>query len=194
MAFIPAALFLNGCDKQSSATPQPKAEEKAETEALSGEIAKPGPEVSGVLDRSHKGAAMPAILFEDPHGAAVSLTTFKGKPLLVNLWATWCGPCVAEMPTLDDLAGTHAANLQLIVVSQDIQGRAQVDPWWAKHDFKHLRPYVDPKASLSTAFGDGTLPTTIMFDADGRELWRTVGAMDWTGQEAVSLIREAAAG
>ncbi len=182
--FLGLILMTAGCDRQSAPAPQAK------------ESAKPADEQedAGVLDRSHKGEAMSDKAFEDPHGARVTLSDFKGKPLLVNLWATWCGPCVAEMPTLDALAETNAATLQLIVVSQDMKGREQVDPWWAKRSFKRLKPYIDAKADLSFAFGDGTLPTTVLYDADGKEVWRVIGAMNWSGAKAAGLIGKATGG
>jgi thiol-disulfide isomerase/thioredoxin len=146
----------------------------------------------GVLDRTHKGEEVPGAVFTGPRGETTRLATFKGKPLLVNLWATWCGPCVAEMPTLDTLAARRIADLQIIVVSQDMQGKPLVDPWWAKRTFKMLKPYVDAKSDLSVAYGGGSLPTTVLYDAAGKEVWRIVGATDWESKEADALLGEAA--
>lgn len=123
----------------------------------------------------------------------MTLAAFKGRPLLVNLWATWCGPCVAEMPTLDALAEREKARLQVIVISQDRKGRDLVAPWWAKRGFKLLKPYVEKQTELLAAFQSDVLPTTVLFDAQGREVWRVVGAMDWNGGRANTMMAEALA-
>jgi thiol-disulfide isomerase/thioredoxin len=175
------AVLLAGCDKQSAPAPQPKASEAPTTG---------GAEQAGKLDISHRGEAMPAVVFEDPNGTKFSLSELRGKPVLVNLWATWCGPCVAEMPTLDTLAGREAERLQVIVVSQD-NSRALVDGWWTKRSFKKLKPYLDSRNDLGFAFETGVLPTTVLYDAAGKEIWRVVGGMNWDGPRANTLLAEA---
>ena len=72
----------------------------------------------GTLDRSHKGEAAPMTPFQSPSGATVTLTNFQGKPVLLNLWATWCAPCVKEMPTLDALAQSLGDSVQVITLSR----------------------------------------------------------------------------
>ena len=114
---------------------------------------------------------------------------FKGKPLLVNLWATWCAPCVAEMPTLDALAAKQGQAMTVIAVAQDLQGAAVVDPWFQKAGLKALQPYLDPENGLLDAAA-GALPTSIFYGADGKELWRVIGAIDWQGDEAKALLAE----
>ncbi len=177
------ALLLAGCDKQSAPAPQPKPGESATS------TAPVGPEQAGTVDMSHRGDAMPAVVFEDPNGTKVRLADFRGKPLLVNLWATWCGPCVAEMPTLDTIAGREAARLQVIVISQD-NSRALVDGWWAKRNFAHLKPYLDARSDLGFAYDTGMLPTTVLYDAEGKEIWRVIGGMNWDGPRANTLLAE----
>jgi len=132
---------------------------------------------------------MPAVVFEDPKGAPTRLADFKGKPLLVNLWATWCGPCVAEMPTLDALAGRAEVRLKVVVISQD-NARALVDGWWAKRNFAQLKPYLDAKSDLGFAYDTGMLPTTVLYDAEGKEVWRVIGGMNWDGPRANTLLAE----
>lgn len=132
---------------------------------------------------------MPTVVFEDSKGAPAKLSDFKGKPLLVNLWATWCGPCVAEMPTLDALAGREGARVQVIVISQD-SSRNLVDAWWAKRSLPHLKPYLDAKSDLGFAYNTGMLPTTILYDAQGKEVWRVIGGMNWDGPRATALLAQ----
>jgi thiol-disulfide isomerase/thioredoxin len=143
------------------------------------------------LDRSHAGSAAPATEFEDPDGEPVSFAVFQGKPLLVNLWATWCTPCVAEMPTLDALAGHTGDRLQVLALSQDTDGRAKVEAFFNQHHFKIIEPYLDPKMELMGELKLDTLPTTILYDAKGREIWRIVGREDWRSDRAAALIAEA---
>ncbi len=161
-----------------------------------GELAKepeltqaPGP-VVGRLDRSNAGTPAPSGEFEDPSGDPASFTDFRGKPLLVNLWATWCAPCVAEMPTLDRLAAANP-NIQVLAISQDLNGQEKVDAFFKQRNFERLEAYIDPEISLMTALKVNTLPTTILYDAEGREVWRMTGMEEWTGSRAMKLLKEA---
>lgn len=147
-------------------------------------------EGTGRLDRSHAGSAAPNVLFEDPAGEPASLADFRGKPVLVNLWATWCAPCVAEMPTLDALAAREP-RIQVLALSQDMNGQAKVDAFFAERKFAMLEPYIDAELTLMTQLGITTLPTTILYDAEGREVWRMAGIEDWEGPRAAELIAEA---
>jgi len=142
----------------------------------------------GSVDVGHVGQPAPAVPFQGPTDAPATLATFRGRPLLVNLWATWCAPCVREMPTLDDLAKREGARFRTIVVSQDMGGRKDVTAYFAKEKFHTLQPYLDKDGVLAAALGVQNLPTTILYDAHGKELWRVTGAMDWTGDRAKKLI------
>ena len=142
-----------------------------------------------MIDRSHKGEAAPAAAFTGPDDAPVTLAAFRGKPLLVNLWATWCAPCIAEMPTLDALAAARRDTMQVIAVAQDLKGAEVVDPWFQKAGLKALQPYLDPENGLLDAV-NSALPTSIYYDAEGREIWRVIGAIDWQGDEAKALLAE----
>lgn len=178
-----AVLALAACQKPSSA---PSNESVPAAEA--------GP-VKGV-DRSHKGAPAPAANFHDPDGREISLAEFKGTPVLVNLWATWCAPCVKELPTLDKLAASHRDDGQLgvIAISQDSGPQASVEAFLAKLSVNDLAAYHDPKMSFSGSLGpDLVLPTSILYDSGGKEVWRYVGDLDWTGPEAAKLLSEAGA-
>ena len=175
IALIPF-LMLAACDKQPAPAPQPKAETSAPGDA-------------GKVDTAQRGAALAASRFTTPDGKLVTLASFKGKPLLVNLWATWCGPCVKEMPSLDRLAARSAGKLQVLTVNQT-DSAAAVTKWWAPRQFKALVPYRDEEGKLGFDFGSGVLPTTVLYDADGKEVWRVVGGMDWDGARATELLAE----
>jgi thiol-disulfide isomerase/thioredoxin len=172
------SLALAGCD---DATETRSAEAPAAGQAKT---------ETGRLDRSFAGTPAPRSIFEDPEGEAITLADFQGKPLLVNLWATWCPPCIAEMPTLDVLAGREKG-LQVLVVSEDLNGHDKVDAFFAQRRFANLQPYIDPGLSLMTELKVDTLPTTILYDAQGREVWRMTGMADWQGARAAKLLAEA---
>src|SRR3546814_18348465 len=84
------------------------------------------------IDTSHAGETAPDFPFEGPDGEDVTLADFRGKPLLVNLWATWCGPCVIEMPVLDKLAVEPGGKMQDLPISQERQGKAEASPFFKK--------------------------------------------------------------
>ena len=146
------------------------------------------------VDRSHKGSPAPQAEFSTPDGTPISLAKFRGVPVLVNLWATWCAPCVKELPTLDKLAASHRTDgaLGVVAVSEDEGPQTSVDAFLKKLTVTDLGAYHDPKSTLSAALGpDTVLPTTILYDANGKEVWRFVGDLDWTSAEAAKLLAEA---
>ena len=172
--------LVAGCDRQKEEPPQ------------ANEAAAPALIEKGV-DRSQKGKPAPDTVFNDPDGGEISLADFKGTPVLVNLWATWCAPCVKELPTLDRLAGSHAVDGQLgvIAVSQDMGPQPSVKAFLAKLGVQHAGAYHDADMGLSGALGVQVMPTTLLYDSAGREVWRYVGDLDWTGPEAEALLSEA---
>ena len=152
-------------------------------------------EIEKGVDRSRKGDPAPDTIFKDPDGGDISLADFAGAPVLVNLWATWCAPCVRELPTLDKLAAGHAVDGQLgvIAISQDMAPQHSVKAFLDKLGIKHLGAYHDDSMALSGAMAVQVMPTTILYDAEGREVWRYVGDLDWSGGEAARLLAEAGA-
>jgi thiol-disulfide isomerase/thioredoxin len=176
-ALLGLAAALAGCDRQSP--PDTQQPEAAATPTAEGEL-------TGKIDRSHAGEAVPDLTFPDPDGKQLSLASLKGTPVLLNLWATWCAPCKAEMPMLDTLAGDEAGKLRVITVSQDFKGAELVTPFFAAQHFAHLEPWLDSDNQLSfkLAAGSAVLPTTVLYDKDGKEVWRVVGGYGWSGTEA----------
>jgi thiol-disulfide isomerase/thioredoxin len=145
---------------------------------------------AGAVDRSRAGTAAPGTSFEDPDGEKVTLADFRGKPVLLNLWATWCAPCVKELPTLDALQTREGERLKVLTVSQDMEGRAKVEAFLAKGKYRTLEAWLDPEMALMSDLGATSLPTTILYDAGGREVWRVAGDKDWAGAEAAGLIAQ----
>jgi len=182
-AALVAPLALAACDTQEDRTEQARSAPVTETEVESG--------MSYIVDRSHAGEAMPDAVFTLPGGGDTVLSDFIGKPTLVNLWATWCAPCIAEMPTLDALAEREGENAHVLTISQDMTGAEAVVPFFDKQGYKTLRPYLDPDNALASAFAVQTLPMTVIYGADGREVARVTGAMSWDGDRAAGLLDEA---
>jgi thiol-disulfide isomerase/thioredoxin len=178
-------LLLIGCVALALASCQ----KPQQTQANESAPVSPEAPVKGA-DRSHKGSAAPAAVFNDADGGATSLKAFAGKPTLVNLWASWCAPCVKELPTLDKLAGAQDGKLNVLAVSQDDGPHASVEAFLKTHKIATLDPYQDPKMSLSGALGAEVLPTSVLYDAKGREVWRYVGDQDWTSAAAAKLLAE----
>jgi thiol-disulfide isomerase/thioredoxin len=175
---IAAALLALGACEQSAKAPDPSA----------GEAEAAGGPVKGI-DRSHKGKDAPDTGFSDPDGEPATLADFAGKPLLLNLWASWCAPCVKELPTLDRLA--EDGKVQVLALSQDSGPPTSVVAFLKSHKIANLEPYQDAKMAMSGALGAEVLPTSVLYDAQGKEVWRYVGDLDWNGAEAAKLLAEA---
>ena len=137
---------------------------------------------------------MPVLNVSDPSGRNLNLGALQGTPVLVNLWATWCAPCVKEMPLLDTLAADYEGRLRVLTVSQDMQGAEKVEPFFAQADFALLEPWMDPGNELGFAIGSGMMPTTVLYDATGKEVWRVLGDYDWGASDARAAIDAAIAG
>ena len=177
-----AGLMLAACHQQ-------RGQQSAANQTAASEAANAG--IKGV-HRDSKGKSAPDAVFSDSRGKPVKLANFKGKPVLVNLWASWCAPCVKELPTLDRLA--RDGGIQVLAVSQDTGPHASVVAFLQDHHIQILQSYQDPKMSLSGALGPETvLPTSILIDANGREVWRYIGDLDWTSPQAAKLLSEAGA-
>lgn len=183
------SLFVGACDKRAAAPEQAAVTEDGTVPDVAAPANNAAPEAAAKVDRSHKGEAMPTYKFQDGGGKAVTLADFRGKPVLVNLWATWCAPCVREMPTLDALTAREKASLAVLTISQDMEP-AKVPPFLTERKLANLVAYRDSDLQFSTGMGV-SLPTTILYDAAGKEVWRVTGGMDWAGAEAAKLIAEA---
>jgi thiol-disulfide isomerase/thioredoxin len=173
-----AALLIAGCDRQGAGQSQAGAAATAQ-----GESARPG------VSRAAAGTAAPDVPFVDADGEETSLAAFRGRPVLVNLWATWCAPCVKELPTLDTLADRPGAPL-VMALSQDLAAQDKVSAFLAERNIA-LDAWHDREMAFSTALGIRIFPTTILYGSDGKEIWRYTGDLDWAGAQAAELLKEA---
>jgi thiol-disulfide isomerase/thioredoxin len=179
VAVLSLALLAGACDRQSEQKAQPQASQA------------PTEEFKGTIDRSQKGTPLPAFTLTDATGKKLELQSLKGKPLLINLWATWCAPCVAELPLLDKLAAARGDALKVLTVDQDMTKTEAVAAFLTQRGITKLEPWLDPKNDLAFKFGAQTLPVTIYFDAAGKEVWRFSGGHDWSSAETEKMLAEA---
>lgn len=180
MRYRAALLLLPLTIAAAACGSQPASDEPAEATAAP---------VKGV-DRGQAGKPMPDAELLNADDEPATLAEASGKPLLVNLWASWCAPCVKELPTLDALSRRKGAP-RVIIVAQETAGRPSVEAFLEKHGIRDLESWRDPKMALSGALGVQVMPTTVYYDSGGREVWRYIGDLDWTGGEAAKLLAEA---
>ena len=136
-------------------------------------------------------AAPPALTFNDADGKAHSLADYAGRPVVLNLWATWCMPCVAEMPALDRLAGElKDIDAAVLPLSSDRGGVTVVRAFYASHGIRDLPVLLDPDGAASRKLGVRGIPTTLIIDKDGKERGRTEGAIAWTDGATLAALRK----
>jgi len=132
----------------------------------------------------------PIVPFLDAEGREVSLLDFGGKVVLLNLWATWCAPCIEELPSLDRLqAALGGDRFQVVAVSVDRRGAAAVAPFFRKLGIAALPVYAEPKNELARALGLQVLPSTIIIGPHGTMQGKLIGAAKWDAPEAQALLR-----
>jgi thiol-disulfide isomerase/thioredoxin len=131
----------------------------------------------------------PQISFTDMEGNAVALADFKGRFLVVNLWATWCRPCVKEMPSLEALQAKLAPALTVLAISEDRGGAETVKPFLQKLGLDMVKIYLDPKSIATRAIAARGLPTSLVVDGDGMVLGKVEGGADWDSDEMLTVLK-----
>lgn len=133
----------------------------------------------------------PTTAFARADGSTLTLAAFQGRVVLLNFWATWCAPCVSEMPSLDRLqAALQDEGLAVVAVSEDFAGRDVVAPFFQRQNLAHLAIYLDGDGALAKEFGIGGLPTSFLIDREGRIVGGLEGAAEWDSEDAVALVRQ----
>jgi thiol-disulfide isomerase/thioredoxin len=138
----------------------------------------------------------PVIAFTGPEGQPMSLSDFKGKTILVNLWATWCVPCREEMPALDKLqAELGGADFQVVAINVDTRNREKPKAWLQDNGIKNLAYHADPEGKLLQVLQKSGhvvgLPTTFVVDASGCEIALLKGPAEWASPDAVTFMKTA---
>jgi thiol-disulfide isomerase/thioredoxin len=133
---------------------------------------------------------LPEVKFQDATGKERTLADWRGKIVLVNLWATWCLPCRKEMPALDRLQSEMGSDtFEVVAVSVDRTGLAGARKFLDEAKAEKLALYADGTARLATTLRAAGLPATLLLDRDGREIGRLLGPAEWDGEDAKRLIR-----
>jgi thiol-disulfide isomerase/thioredoxin len=138
--------------------------------------------------------AAPAISLVDLAGNTVSLAEFAGKFVLVNLWATWCEPCLREMPSLERMQRRLGDEITVLAISEDRGGSKTVEPFIDKLGLKAFKTYLDPRSAAGRAFKAEGLPTSILIDREGRVIGRVEGAAEWDSPKLLGVLRSLLAG
>jgi thiol-disulfide isomerase/thioredoxin len=134
--------------------------------------------------------ALPSIAFEDEKGSSLTLAHFRGKVLLLNIWATWCPPCRKEMPSLDRLQQQLGGpDFEVVALSIDHEGVSVVKRFFKEIDIRALAIYNDKTVRAGLDLGAVGIPTTLLIDRSGREIGRVAGPAEWDSPEAVETIQ-----
>jgi thiol-disulfide isomerase/thioredoxin len=131
----------------------------------------------------------PALVFTTRAGEPKQLADFREHLVLVNLWATWCAPCVEEMPALDRLQTKLGAALTVLAISEDRRGADLVEPFLTQHGINNLGIYLDPKSAATDAFGVQGLPTSFLIDGDGKIIGKLEGAAKWDEPAMLAVLQ-----
>lgn len=135
-------------------------------------------------------APLPQVPFLNARGEDVTLSDFEGKVVLLNFWATWCAPCVKEMPDLDKLARAVAKDdIAVVAVSEDRDPLTVVPPWMEAQNLTTLETYGDQSQRLARAFNVRGMPTTVLISADGRKLGYREGIANWDHPDFIDALR-----
>jgi len=137
---------------------------------------------------------IPEVQFKDGRGTAITLDQWKGRVVLLNLWATWCGPCRKEMPDLAELQKKYGGDdFEVVAISVDRKGAEAAGRFLVETKSTDLNLYIDQSTKVLGKVRAVGLPTTILIDRKGKEVGRLLGPANWSGPEAVRLIKTAIA-
>ena len=171
---------------------RPSPETAPQTAEKAAEPAAAAPEPSKTEIAMHAAPVpAPATVFKDASDADQTLASFAGKVLVVNFWATWCAPCVKEMPTLDALQAKMGGDgFQVLAISQDREGAKVAKPFAEKNEWKNLPFYVEQPGKFMRDAKLNGLPTSLIIDKNGQEVARVEGELDWNSPEVEKVLRD----
>lgn len=133
---------------------------------------------------------LPEIAIADGEDKVGALADFRGKFVLLNIWATWCGPCRKEMPTLDRLEGILGGpGFEVVALSIDRKGADAVPKFYAEIGIQRLAIRIDAKAEAPSALDTFGVPTTLLIDRQGREIGRLIGPAEWDSPEMIAFLK-----
>jgi len=128
--------------------------------------------------------------FHDRNGSEVRVSDYKGTALVINFWATWCPPCVAEMPSLDRLKGIlDGTGIDVLAINEDRDGAAMAGKFYEINGIANLDILIDRKMALLKANEITALPTTLLVDANGNKIAAVIGEAAWDSPDVVALVK-----
>lgn len=134
---------------------------------------------------------MPHFFFSDGTGQKKNLSDFRGKMVLLNIWATWCAPCRKEMPSLDRLQSTFGnSEFQVLAIATDDGGVPIVQRFYRKLGIKKLDVFIDESGESMTKLKVAGLPTTLLIGRSGNAIGVKVGSIEWDSDEAIAFINK----
>jgi thiol-disulfide isomerase/thioredoxin len=140
------------------------------------------------LTVEHTPAALPPVSFSDAAGRPATLASLRGRYVLLNLWATWCAPCVKELPELAHLR-TALPQVEVVAINVGRDNAAQTAAFLVAHGAGSLGAFVDAHAALLRAFSAQGLPLSILIDRSGKEIARAVGPCEWGTPTAIAYLK-----
>ena len=143
------------------------------------------------LQHGPAGPKLPAFDFTTPAGEKKTLADYAGRGIVLNFWATWCAPCVKEMPALDLFArAVEGERIAVLPLSSDRAGASAVEAFYKEQGIRSLPVLLDPDGAAARVVGARGIPTTVILDAEGRERQRVEGAVDWSKPDVVAALRK----
>ena len=186
-----AAVYVTMAPRDNAAIEKSQEAAPAPTQSAEPATAKPAGQMAAFVHKKSP-EPLPEITFNDAAGKALTLADFKGKVVLLNLWATWCAPCREEMPALDRLQKALGGdNFEVVALSLDRKGAEASQKFLTETKADNLKLYIDASAKQGTALKIVGMPTTILIDKEGREVGRLAGPAEWDSEEAKALITAA---
>lgn len=144
--------------------------------------------IDNVFQPSATPKPVPSFVFEDETGTQHALSDYRGKFILLNVWATWCPPCAEEMPALDALQAHFDARRLVVIPLSENANDGIVNAFYRTHNIKHLPIALDSAARATTAFSLRGLPVTLLIDRAGNEIARAEGSVDWRNEKTLLFI------
>jgi thiol-disulfide isomerase/thioredoxin len=130
------------------------------------------------------------VIFKDKNQKNVDLDDFKGKLIILNFWATWCAPCKEEMPSLDNLqSNVNLNNLKIFPINIGQEEVSKSESFFRELKIQNLEIYIDASITLAKKFSLRGVPTTILFNKEGYEFARIIGAIDFNDEEFISWLK-----